>query len=233
MLVIVCAFVGNSEKIYELLEVTEKLVTPEIGETIRNYISYVNLNKSSAMLVFALTVLLSYASAAMRSLQSSIGAIQGGAEYCGIHSFFISILYILALLAFTYFALVVMLTGRGVLESISKYIPGLGGVFNWLFLRYIFLAAILFFVLLGVYHAPKRKTDKYRVLPGAILSSLAVLVISPVFSAFMGNSLKYSIVYGSIASIVLLMLWIYFCCLLVYCGAVFNVALYKTKTTDL
>lgn len=233
LLVIICALVENSENIYELLEVTDKLVSPEVGEIIRNYISYVNLNDGSAMLILALTVLLSYASAAMRSLQSTIGIIQGGAEYYGVPSFVVSFLYTFVLLGFTYFALLVMLVGRGVLESINRLIPGLGFIFNWLYLRYILLAAILFFMLLGVYHVPKRKTDKYRVFPGAALSSLTVLIISPVFSAFMGNSVKYSIVYGSIASFILLMLWIYFCCLVIYCGAVFNVAAHKIKTTDL
>ena len=233
MLIIVCAFLGNSENALELLEITDTLVTPEISEFTREHISYVNQNERALMLPLGLTVLVSYASAALRSLQGTIGNIQGGAEYRGIHSFAVSFIYTLALLAFTYFAIVLMLTGRGVLEWINRFIPGLEFLFDWLYLRHILLAAILFLLLLGLYYVPKRKTDKYRVLPGALLSSFGVLIISPLVSMFMGNSVKYSLVYGSITSFILLMLWIYFCCIVVYCGAVFNVALYTTKTTDL
>jgi len=233
LLIVVCYILESSDSIHVLLDMSEKLVAPEISQFIREYISYVNLNDGSLMLPLGLTVLLSYASAALRSLQSTIGFIQGGAEYCGIHSFAISFVYTLALLAFTYFALVVMLAGRGVVAYLNSLFPGFQFLLDWLYLRYLFLAAILFFLLFALYYVPKRKTDKYRVLPGALVSSLGVLIISPVFSLFISRSVKYSIVYGSIASLVLLMLWLYFCCLVAYSGAVFNVALYKIKTTDL
>ena len=133
------------------------------------------------------------------------------------------------LLGVSYFALIVMLAGRGAVERISGLIPGLSFLLDWVYLRYLLLAGILFLLLLGLYHVPKRREDKYRVLPGAALSSGGVLLISPLFSMFMSRSVKYSLVYGSIASLILLMLWLYMCCMVVCLGAVFNVALYKMK----
>ena len=36
-------------------------------------------------------------------------------------------------------------------------------------------------------------------------------------------------VYGSLASLILLMLWLYFCSLVIYCGAAFNIVLRDMK----
>jgi len=58
------------------------------------------------------------------------------------------------------------------------------------------------------------------------------VLIIPAFSFFMGKSVRYSLVYGSIASLILLMLWIYMCCFVLYLGAAFNVALYSIKKEE-
>jgi len=97
---------------------------------------------------------------------------------------------------------------------------------------YFILAPVAFLILLGVYHLPKRPEDRYSVLPGAAMSSLGLVVISPVFSAVMGRSMKYSLVYGSLASLILLMLWLYMCCIMIYSGAVLNIALHGLNPQD-
>ena len=133
------------------------------------------------------------------------------------------------LLSVLYFALIVMLMSRGLIEAVNSCFPGMAFLFDWLYLRYIVLAAVLFFFMLGIFHVPKRRQDSYRILPGAAFVSLGVVGISPLFSVVMGRSVKYSLVYGSIASIILLMLWLYMCCVLMYSGAVLNVALHELK----
>ena len=49
--------------------------------------------------------------------------------------------------------------------------------------------------------------------------------VSVAFSAFIGASARYPLVYGSLASVILLMLWLYTCCMMIFCGAALNVAL--------
>lgn len=87
------------------------------------------------------------------------------------------------------------------------------------------LAGIELFMLWGVYALSKRPEDKYPVLPGAAFAALALTVVSIAFSLFMGLSSKYPLVYGSLASMILLMLWLYTCCLVIYLGAVLNVCI--------
>ncbi len=220
VLITAYALLGKSaDSLMQLLELGESLVSPTVMGLIADFISYVDMSGSALMLPLGLTVLVSYTSAAIRSMHSTIGSIQGGVEYRGISAVIASIIYSVVLIALMYFAILVMLLGKAVAQ-------GFGAI---LYLRYVLLWGLLFALILGLYHVPKRRGDKYRILPGAILSSLAMVLVIPVFSFFMGKSVRYSLVYGSIASLILLMLWIYMCCFVLYLGAALNVALYSTK----
>ena len=51
-----------------------------------------------------------------------------------------------------------------------------------------------------------------------------LVAVSMAFSTFIGASTKYPLVYGSLSAVILLMLWLYTCCMVILCGAAFNVA---------
>jgi len=223
LLITAYALLGKSmNSLMQLLELAERLVSPAVMRLIKDFISYVDTSGSALMLPLGLAVLISYASTAIRSMHSTIGNIQGGAEYKGISALIASIIYSLVLIALLYFAILIMLLGK-------TLVRGLG---SGLYLSYLLLWGLLFTLIMGLFHVPKRREDKYSVLPGAVLSSLAMVLIIPAFSFFMGKSVRYSLVYGSIASLILLMLWIYMCCFVLYLGAAFNVAFYSIKKEE-
>ena len=56
--------------------------------------------------------------------------------------------------------------------------------------------------------------------------------VSVAFSAIIGASARYPLVYGSLASIIVLMLWLYTCCLILFGGAALNVALRDQKREE-
>lgn len=230
LLIIIYSFLGESlERTGQLIEFSRSLLPENVLSFIRDFLLYIDSGDKAYMLPLGLWVLVVYASAGLRSVQSSIGSIQGGAEYKGVASYIFSFLYCFVLLDLTCLAVILMLAGPVMIERLTLLLPGIGVLLKLLPLGRAFLAVVLFLFLLGVYHVPKRRQDKYRVLPGAVLVSFTVMLLSPAFSFFMGRSLKYSLVYGALASLILLMLWLYFCAVLIYCGAIFNVALYETK----
>ncbi len=230
LLIVVYALLEeNMDKMLLIFAVAERLLSDEVAEFITDFFSYIQSGDRMIMLPLGLTLLISYASAGIRSIHHSIGTMQGGAEHKGISSYIASILYSLAMLAILYFSLMTMLIGNALSGYLKWIVPGISSLTQWLHLPYIILWALLFLLLCGIYHAPKRREDKYPVAAGALISSLCMVVISPVFSMFMGRSVKYSLVYGSIASLVLLMLWLYMCCLILYFGAAYNIVIYNIK----
>ena len=54
----------------------------------------------------------------------------------------------------------------------------------------------------------------------ALLSAAALVACSVLFSWFIGMSSRYSLVYGSLASLIILLVWLYFCGNILLVGAV-------------
>ena len=53
--------------------------------------------------------------------------------------------------------------------------------------------------------------------------------VSGIFAIFINASIKYPLVYSSLASVIVLMVWLYSCCMVIYCGAAVNIALRDLK----
>lgn len=89
--------------------------------------------------------------------------------------------------------------------------------------RYIFI-----FILLSVFFAilyrfgPNKKLSFLRQFPGAMLASLSWLLFSLFFSIYATIS-KSSVIYGSLATIIFALLWIYYCMYIFLFGAYVNV----------
>ena len=63
----------------------------------------------------------------------------------------------------------------------------------------------------------------------AILAAVALVAASMLFSWFIGLSSRYSLVYGSLASVIILLVWLYLCGNILILGNVFNYVWYKRK----
>ena len=61
------------------------------------------------------------------------------------------------------------------------------------------------------------------------MATLLMVGVSALFSLFINASIKYPLLYSSLASLILIMFWLYCCCLVVYTGAAINIALWKSR----
>jgi len=59
-------------------------------------------------------------------------------------------------------------------------------------------------------------------LPGAVLSSSGWVIFSLLYTFYIDNFPRASAVYGGLAAVCLIMLWLYFCMVILLFGAVFN-----------
>ncbi|MCL1788955.1 MAG: YihY/virulence factor BrkB family protein [Oscillospiraceae bacterium] len=93
------------------------------------------------------------------------------------------------------------------------------------------LLLILFFAF--IYKAiPERKTKFMAELPGAALSAAGWMGFSGLFALYIDNFSNFGAVYGSLAAAVVMMLWLYFCMVILFVGAQFNVWLQGKKVVD-
>jgi membrane protein len=79
------------------------------------------------------------------------------------------------------------------------------------------------FVLGIMYYLGPNLEDRFtRVLPGAFLATVAWLATSAGFGWYVKNIAEYSDIYGSLGTMIALMVWMYLASLLVLIGAEFN-----------
>jgi len=69
-------------------------------------------------------------------------------------------------------------------------------------------------------------------LPGALFSAIGWIVFSYFYSLYLSYFPGASYIYGSLAAICLIMLWIYFCMIILLLGAVINKLFFCKKTPD-
>lgn len=136
----------------------------------------------------------------------------------------ISLLYTVIFLAALLIALILMVFGNSIVKVLQSLIPSLSRFDSSLnFGRQIlaFLLILFFFDLLYTI-VPNRPSRMLFELPGAVVSALGWYIYSFFYSIYIQNFSNVSYVYGSLAAIVLLMVWLYFCMYIFFVGAEVN-----------
>ncbi len=123
-------------------------------------------------------------------------------------------------------SLVLIVVGPQIGGAIADAV-GLGAVFEvvWNIVRFpILLGVVLFAFALVYYFAPNVEQRFKWVSPGSIIAVILWLLFSLVFSLYVNNigSDSYSATYGSLASVAVLMLYIYYSSLIVLIGGEMN-----------
>lgn len=199
--------------------------TDSIGLLIDDYLSYVSMNNSRAMLTAAIAAMATSSAAAFRTIHHVMGEMRGVRRFDGVFSFLFSFVFSLIFLATIYVSAIIILTGSWFLSFVDEHVPFLDISSSWSWLRFILLFFLLFVILTGVYRITAPRGCRVKLLPGALFSAIALVGVSILFSFFIGMSAKYPVVYGSLASVMIMMIWLYICGFVLLAGNVVNVAL--------
>lgn len=73
----------------------------------------------------------------------------------------------------------------------------------------------------------KIKTKWKHQIPGSVFSAIGWQIISLIFSVYLDIFEGFSTMYGSLTTIVLVMLWLYFCMYMILFGGVINITIFK------
>jgi len=210
----------------------ERLIPREALELVIDYVSFAAKNQSPALLFVAVPAIVLSASAALRVLLDTMDELYGQPRNTGVHRIVVSVLFSLLFLVTVYLSILVILTGGWFLRWLERVLPAqLAGTINlgalsdlWLWLRYLLLFCFVMLLVLAVYRlgTPRQQVRRGPMLVSALLCALALVVASAVFSWFIGMSSRFSLLYGSLASMIVLLLWLYLCGTILLLGAALN-----------
>ena len=231
ILICVNAFVGALDlDISVVLAEVERFLPGGVAAILADYVGYITQNQSPGMLLTGLFMTLVSASAAVRALMKIMDDIYGRTNYPGFWSIVVSVGFSLLLLVTMYLSIVVLLTGNWFLRFLEGFLPVHAAIWDWQWLRFVILFALVLVFILLLYRvsAPIGK-PRPPVLTGAVLAAVALAGASILFSWFIGMSSRYSMVYGSLASVMILLVWLYLCGNILILGNVFNCVWYRRK----
>ena len=90
--------------------------------------------------------------------------------------------------------------------------------------------AILTTISLIYYWAPVKKQRVGFFSPGSVLATGMFLVLSWALGIYLGNFSRYNLLYGSIGTLLMVMFWIYFNCIVLLVGYELNISIYNGTT---
>lgn len=216
-----------------VLRIVETLVLlRETQALVSEFLNYVSGNTSQVMFIAALFVMITSASAAFRAMAAIVGEIHGDKRFGIVRNTVVSIIFSVTFLLVLYLCILLMLTGKHFLLWLDALMPRVSIVWSWTWLRFLVLFAILLMMILVLYRLTTPRRTSHRVLPGALFSAVGIVVMSILLSWLIGSSAKYSLVYGSLASVVILLFWFQVFGLLLILGVVLNHALEVTAPPD-
>jgi membrane protein len=182
-----------------------------------------------AMISFGFLLLIFFASNGMMGLMRSFNKNYIGFEKrTGLNTRLVAIKLTIIIMGLILACVLLLILQGAVLKMLgikSVFVLNVIGVFRWLF-----LISLIFYAIAFIYkYAPAIQKRWKLASPGAILATSLSIMTTLGFSIFVNNFGKYNALYGSIGTIIVLMIIIYINSLVLLIGYELNVSIHSIK----
>lgn len=217
----------------EIVAGGDGLIPSETLDIIKGYLWYVGRNESKVMLIAGIALLLPTASAAFRTIMGVLADLHGQGRFQGASNVVLSVILALLFLIVIVFSCFIIVSGKWLLRLIDASIVSVHLWHHWSWIRFVILFVVLYLVIYAVYALATPKAGVHvKKSTGALLSAVGLVLISVVFSVMVSLSSRYRLIYGSLASSIILMMWLYSCGMAVIGGGVVNKVLHHREHPD-
>ena len=185
-----------------------RLLPLDVVRFLNATISHMNAASNGAVLTFGLIFTFWFPLRAVKHMMISVNRIYGF-ERPEKRPFRVLALTLIVVV-FIPLQVMVLIVGEGALELMHYFVPMTEGfVVFWPKLRFLPVAAGVFFLVCAVYTLSVNERLKRRyVIPGALISTAIWLLFSVLFSYYVDNMGRYSVIYGSIGAIIAFLVWV-------------------------
>lgn len=226
ILILVSSLIGQLK--LDLSPVLDTLapILPEGVMALTNaYLSYVSEHVSVSMLWFSAVFSVWFPMRATGCLMRAVRrAYELGMPKSRVRAAF-KVLFFTVLLLFSLMLTLLLMTAGG------RFMRALGQVFHlpewfaglWGILRFTALGVVVFAALSALYAATQDQRRPLRViLPGSAAATLAWMALSFGYSFYVENISNYSVIYGALGAVMVLLIWLYLTALTLIAGAELN-----------
>lgn len=209
----------------EILGALQPLLPAEVLDVAEAYLEYASRTSSAAMLWFGLIFSIYFpmraADCLMRAVRRAYHLPRPGNHL--VYRFKV-LLYTVFLLVTIAVTLALATVSQRMLTFVGRYITlPLVFVELWDLLRFLMLAVVVFGAVGLLYAMAQDSRQPGRnVVPGVITSLAAWMALSAAYSFYVENFANYSLIYGTLGTMVVLMIWLYLTATVLIMGAEIN-----------
>ncbi len=215
----------------EVLQAMLQVFPDSVAPLIRSIVVQ-TYSQSGSIIPVTIIVALWSAGKGVLSVTSGLNCIYSNTEtrnyfYLRLRASLYTVLFLLAIML----SLVISVFGNSISAMVYRYVPFLSKVVDFI----MQIRTVVTFIVLTVFwdlvykFLPNRKhqakTTLRKQLPGAAFTALGWQMISFVFSVYLDIFTGFSSMYGSLTTIVLIMLWLYGCMYIILLGGELNALL--------
>lgn len=122
--------------------------------------------------------------------------------------------------------IITLLSSLNIINNLSDTVHNIYYFLKWpLTIFYIYFTVNLIYVLV-----PSKTVKSREVSRGSLFTTVSWVIITFLFSTYINNIATYQLFYGSLANIIILMLWIYLLSFIFVLGLMLNVERAKTRS---
>ena len=224
MLMMICTIIPFTPLTEENLVTAVTDITPDRVDPLAESLIADVYDRAAGILSIAVVATIWSAAKGVMALMQGLNAINGVEEernyfvIRGIASFYTMVMLVIVILS-----LFLMVFGNQLVNLALYRIPQLKSVISFLMnFRFMLVWLILTLLFSVIYtYVPDVKLSFREQIPGALFASVAWSIFSWGFSMYVNYGNAYGI-YGSLAIITIVLLWMYFCMYIIMIGAYLN-----------
>lgn len=211
--------------ISNITQVLTPLLPGGVVEVIESYLHYVSATSSRAMLWFGLVFTIYFP---MRAADCLMSAVRKAYHLPRPKN---QILYMAKVLLYTVFLLVaialtlaLVTVGRAALEFVNRFIIVPPSFIDlWADLRFLIMGGIMFAAVGLLYAAAQDVRQPVKnIVPGVLAALMGWMVVSAAFSFYVENFANYTVIYGTLGTVIVLMMWLNLTAVMLIMGAEIN-----------
>lgn len=227
--IFIMTLIGNvSLNCSEILRTLSKIMPLSVFNLVSDAVSQVITTKHNQLMSFSLIFAIWSASSGFNAVIKGLNKAYGVSESRNfIKVRIISIFCTLGMAIIILIMIFLLIFGR-IIWNYAFYKLGFPNelIKLWTIIRYTIFISTAVFIFTAFYrYAPCKRLTWLEVLPGALFAILHLIVVSIVFAYYVNNFSNYSVIYGSIGAIIILLTWLFLVSVIIILGGELNASL--------
>lgn len=201
------------------------LLPGSVVDIVESYLTYVSQTSSRSMLWFGLVFTIYFPMRAADCLMTAVRkAYRLPRPKNQLFYTMKVLLYTVFLLVAIALALALATVGRAVLEFAGRFVVVPAAFIElWADLRFLVLGGVMFAAVGLLYVAAQDERQPARnVVPGVLAALLGWMVVSAAFSYYVEHFAKYTLIYGTLGTVIVLIMWLNLSAQMLIMGAEVN-----------